>query len=137
MIIKTNIFDDSNMIENFIQDNDLSDCNIFEEYFESNNEPIINTVNNCQYDNIGYCDLQVGDIIDIEYIPNSQKYIPYYENNNTYGRVFYLHGFNGLLYHDSYDNGILTRYIDSIEKEYCSYYGDTFGYGFFIRRYYN
>lgn len=132
------IFDNKDLIKKFCEFNNLEYNDyqsIFSKYFLQNTCNYYFPNNNCNYSSIDFNNLKINDDIVVNYLPYSQKYLDYYEDKNTYGKVFFLdkENYNGLIYYDKKDtNNIITRYINSIEKEYCSYYGDTPGYCTFI-----
>ena len=82
---------------------------------------------------IGLKDLKIGDEIYVQYLPMSQKYIDYYDEQNICGKVFFIDVDNddAFLFVDS-DSEDVSRKIMSINREYCSYYGDTRGYAIMI-----
>lgn len=131
------IFDNCNLIKNFcklhnIQENDYN--NIFENYFKYNDLPLylMNMEQNNEY--IDFKMLNIGDNIIVNCMPYSQKYLEYYESKEVKGKIFYLDtkNCNGLIYYDIIINNKIIRHINSIEKEYCSYFGDSPGYTMFI-----
>jgi hypothetical protein len=76
-------------------------------------------------------ELKVGDIVKLQFTPNSQKYIEYYEEQNVMGRVFFIDVENddALIYYDkTNENGEQVRVILSFNRPYCSYFGTARGY---------
>ena len=73
-------------------------------------------------------ELKVGDIVRIEYIPASQKYIDYY--TDIIGQVIYIDVDNDDMLIANISGDTTTIY--SMEREHCSYYGDTRGYDYVI-----
>jgi len=132
MKIVIDIFDEKDFIYNFIKDYKLpySDIylDIFKNFFEQNELEKFNLPKNYTLQSSDFDNVLINDIINISYMPYSQKYVDLYEN--TVGKVFYLSKINnnGLIYYDIEDNGNIIRIIKSFKKEYCSYYGDTPGY---------
>lgn len=73
-----------------------------------------------------FSDVKIGDEIYVNYVPDSQKYLSYYEKLKIGGKVFYkdTESDNMLLYF--FDDNIL--HIKSLERVHCSYYGSSRGY---------
>lgn len=71
-----------------------------------------------------------GDIINLTYTPNSQKYIEYYDAYTCTGRVIFIDNKNDNLFIvvDT-DTGYI---IKTLEREGCHYFGMTRGYGYLI-----
>lgn len=132
------IFDNENLIDNFIDDHQLdlnSDLNLlFNEYFSENKCANYNLPNKYSSKLINIDEININDTIYVSYLPCSQKYLDYYEN--TIGKVFYFNKKlqNGLVYYDTVADDKPIRYVKSIQKEYCSYYGDTPGYCLCIKK---
>jgi hypothetical protein len=82
--------------------------------------------------------IAINDIILLEYIPYSQKYIDFYCEQKIGGVVFFvdIQNNNALLYYDTYVESAneYIRMICSLEREYCSFYGDTRGYDYIIHK---
>lgn len=67
--------------------------------------------------------IKVGDNIEIEYYPNSQKYIDYCNEQKKYGKVLFIDNdnFDIILY-----NNVSTKfYIKSLDIPNLSYFGDS------------
>jgi len=77
-------------------------------------------------------DLKIGDIINVEYLPFSQRNIDYYNNEKIIGKVFHIVDGDILVYYDDEKLGI--RNIKSIIRTYCGYY-DERGYDIVIKKY--
>lgn len=107
-------------------------------YFTKNKHKLLLCPNNKETVRINHQTIKVGDDIDVSYIPCSQKFIDHYNEKSFTGRVFYVdHSKCGiaLVYYDEIVDGKITRYVKSVETEYCSYFGDTRGYDIIIDRY--
>ncbi|ARF08787.1 hypothetical protein Catovirus_1_837 [Catovirus CTV1] len=130
--MEIDIFDNNNMIQKFCEKFGISEeknyVDIFTEYFKKNYQMTQQFSENGKIVRIEIEKLNIGDNVIIKYLPYSQKYINYYDTKDVKGKVFFLDDINGLLYYDIKKNNEITRVINSIEKEYCSYYGDTSGY---------
>jgi len=74
-------------------------------------------------------ELRIGHEVCVRYMPMSQKYIDYYDEQNICGKVIFIDTENddALLILDT-DDEHRTRKIMSINREYCSYYGISRGY---------
>lgn len=72
--------------------------------------------------------IEIGDIVLVKYSPYSQSYIDEYDNQKFIGRVFYIDIENddALLYFDCEGK----RTIKSLERDHCSYYGESRGYDY-------
>ena len=97
-------------------------------------DPTGEILNTMELINISFSEIKIGDIIKVSYLPYSQKYIEQY--NEQIGRIFFVdyESNNALLYVDKFDEftNTYTRLISSVEKNYCSYLGDTRGYDIFF-----
>ena len=81
--------------------------------------------------------LKVGHVVKLQFTPNSQKYIEYYEEQNVMGRIFFIDVENddGLIYYDkTNENGEHVRVILSFNRPYCSYFGTSKGYDHVISK---
>ncbi len=81
--------------------------------------------------------LKCGHIVKLDFIPNSQDYIDYYEEQNVIGRVFFIDVENddALVYHDKInENGEHVRVVKSFNRPYCSYFGTTRGYDYIVSK---
>jgi hypothetical protein len=82
--------------------------------------------------------IKIGDIVKLEFIPQSQKYISYYSEQNVCGRIIFIDEENddALIYRDMFDrkNNKNIRTVQSFNREYCSYYGTTRGYDHIVRK---
>jgi hypothetical protein len=78
-------------------------------------------------------ELKIGHEVYVQYMPMSQKYIDYYDEQNVCGKVIFIDVENddALLIFDSGGEHV-TRRIMSINRDYCSYYGDSRGYSISI-----
>ena len=119
----------------------------FKTKFDNNEEK--NNTNNAQYDitddiydNIKMpdrlCDLQIGDIVEISYMPYSQKYLDYDIYQSFIGKILYIdeeHD-DALLYHDIYNRKTkkYDRVVLSLDRPGCSYFGDSKGYDYMIKK---
>jgi len=74
----------------------------------------------------------IGDIINITYIPQSQKYIEYYEQENFSGKVIFIDVVNDNMFLLAKINGVDT--VKSLERESCHYLGMARGYSFNINK---
>lgn len=76
--------------------------------------------------------IKINDVIHVKYIPCSQKYIDYYDQQDIKGRVVYIDKENddAILYHDisvfdvDTNEKTIHTYIMSIKRQGCGYYGD-------------
>lgn len=76
--------------------------------------------------------ISVGDKIRVEYIPNSQTYINYYENKGFEGTVIFIDPYtHNMFCFIETNEGIIIR---TLETEGCHYYGLTKGYDTIITR---
>lgn len=141
MYFEFDIFDNCNLINNFVSSNDIIGNNyqdIFTDFFKKYYWPLYyHTNNNINFAICDFDSLKIKDIIDITYIPYSQKYLDYYNTKSTYGKIFFLDEKerNGLIYHDTIINNKYVRRINSIAKEFCNYYGNSPGYDLYIKKY--
>lgn len=81
--------------------------------------------------------LKIGNVVKLQFIPNSQKYIDYYEEQNVIGRVFFIDVENddALIYYDkTNENGENVRVVLSFNRPYCSYFGTSRGYDHIISK---
>lgn len=116
---------------------DASYEEIFAGYFETFEFPIFEITKSMLKDDIKYIafsDIKLGDNVIINYMPFSQKYIEYYDEQKVYGKVFFIDNDANdvLMYHDTKDGETITRHITSAERLFCSYYGDTRGYDYCV-----
>ena len=133
MNFEFDIFDNNNLVKKFARDHNIKYIDyeqIFREYFNKHTFPQFQVQNNYSTISTNIDLLSIGDKIKVSYLPYSQKYIDYYQT--IYGKIFYLdiENNNGLVYRDENNKKI----ISSIEKEYCSYFGDTPGYCIYIEK---
>lgn len=75
--------------------------------------------------------VKLGDTVNVSYIPASQRYIDHYEELSFTGTIFFVDNEhdNMFLFFENEDNEIEVR---SLEVEWCSYYGTSRGYDYFI-----
>ena len=74
----------------------------------------------------------IGDVVNITYIPQSQKYIEYYEQENFCGKIIFIDAENDNMFLLANINGIDT--VKSLERESCHYLGMARGYSFSIKK---
>lgn len=128
------ICDTGNMMYKFCDKYNMGDLEdyqtifsiFFDKFYDAKNDKLNHISGN-------YCelkDLVVGDYIRVQYVCYSLKYADCYRD--VEGHIIYIDDRkkNGLIYFDI--DGV--RNISSIEKEYCSYYGDTPGYCCYISK---
>jgi hypothetical protein len=113
---KTNIFDD------------LFDYNRYEKTYMNkdmfnNNTPVYDITSSL-----------IGRTIFVVYYPYSQKYIEYYDEQEVMGKIFFVDEINKdiFMYYDKIVDDNSVRVIKSLNRDYCSYYGDVRGYDFSI-----
>lgn len=117
---------------------------------ESNNHNLlkhISKVNNFKTTKLSYLDnhkldnkfskisdLKIGDTVEISFVPFSQKYLDYYENEKFRGRIFYINNeFDDMLLY--YDNDDSKRIIKSVYVDGCSYgFDNSLGYFLSIKK---
>ena len=110
---------------------------IFEELLNIEKYPLMCNLKNIksQKNSIPLSSINIGDIISLEFMPYSQKYIDFYDQNIG-GKVFFIDvkNDNAFMYYDTYRKSKKKhiRTICSIERDWCSYFGDSRGYAFFI-----
>lgn len=135
------ICDHNTLIKNFAEKYNLEGDTydkIFEDYFKKNTEEEFSHFDfekaNKEVTSISL--LEKNDIIVINYISYSQKYISDYPA--IFGKVLYSNELcdNALVYIDKMRDGIMTRYIYSIDRDYCSYFGNFRGFDFYIYKYF-
>lgn len=129
------ICDTTNMMYKFCDEYNMKGLMDYQEIFKIFFDKYYAIDNNIQKKNISgnyyeIKDLQQNNYIRVQYITYSQICTDFY--NDIEGTVIYIDDTkkNGLIYNDI--NGV--RYINSIEKDYCSYYGNTPGYCVFISK---
>lgn len=132
-------------------DKKLNDNKIFDAFIakivDSKNEPYITLKKSlskitssitmkkeCKHEyNMFLKNINIGDIVNVIYTPDSQKDIAYYITQTIVGNVIYIDTENDdMLLLENNNDGIYTIY--SMEREHCSYYGDTRGYMYSITR---
>lgn len=103
---------------------------IFSIFFDKYYDTKINKPENISRKYCDIKDISIGDYIHVQYICYSQRHNDSYENIE--GHVIYVddNKKNGLIYSEA--DGV--RNINSIEKDYCSYYGNTPGYCCYITK---
>lgn len=133
------IFDNTGkLINNFAKEYGLkledNMADSFENFFEANKFSIFEKPEKYLAEGCEFNILKIDDVVNIYYLPYSQKYLDHYKS--VVGRIIYLDSSsqNGILYYDIQTNEGIVRHINSFEREYCSYYGDTRGYCIFIER---
>jgi hypothetical protein len=81
--------------------------------------------------------LSIGDQIMVSYMPYSQRYIEHYNNETVTGKVFFVDNENddAFVVLDCTDNnGKHIRYVKSINKWGCGYFGNSRGYDMHIEK---
>lgn len=145
-MLRFDIYSEDKVLTKFYNEHQI---NVTEENlrdFSTNFSPLIEKLNlkstpmNKDYKQkyISINNLKIGDVVKLSFIPKSQKYIEYYEEQNVSGRVFFIDKENddAFLYRDEIDleSGQHIRIIQSFNREYCSYYGTTRGYSHLIHK---
>jgi hypothetical protein len=73
----------------------------------------------------------IGDIVKVSYIPESQKYIDYYQEQAFVGRIIFVDNENDNAFFVTMDEPH-TITIKSLLREGCHYFGMTLGYSYHI-----
>ena len=80
---------------------------------------------------VNLSNIQIGDMVEISYLPYSQKYIDHYENEKIRGRVFFVSNDDALVYCDTREG----RIVKSLYVDGCSYgFHDSLGYDLCINK---
>jgi hypothetical protein len=74
---------------------------------------------------------KIGQSILVTFMPLSQKYIEYYDTQKISGMVYYIDCENNDMLIVKHSKDTIT--VHSLEREYCSYYGDTPSYMYDIK----
>ena len=76
----------------------------------------------------------LNKIVKVKYFPYSQKYIDYYDYQLVMGKIFFVDeiGMDAFMYYDKIVNNKNIRVITSLNRDYCSYFGDSRGYDIII-----
>lgn len=74
--------------------------------------------------------IKIGDVLRVAYVPFSQRFIEYYESQNVMGYVFYVNMLldNMFMFYVKHEDDKKILVITSLERESCSYLGDSRGY---------
>lgn len=142
MILNIDIQVSYKTIEKYLSTNKCVRDNMFEKMLNIKQYPnciLQNDIfNNSQHKFVTLNEIQIGDIVKLTYIPDSQQYIELFCEYEYIGCVFFIdyENDNAFLYIDKYDKStnIITRVVFSAEKNYCSYYGITRGYSIFFQK---
>ena len=82
-------------------------------------------------------EVKLGDIVIVHYTPYSQKYLDHYNEQDVRGKIVYIDIENDdlIVYRDEKTGyNTYTRIVKSLNRDYCSYFGDTRGYDYFIQK---
>lgn len=117
--------------------NESFNSDLNEHIFKSENLKLLSAdfLTKCVFSD-DYCslsDLQIGDIVEISYLPYSQKYLDYYQEKKFIGKVFYLNDdkSDALIYFDEQRG----RIIKSVYADGCSYgFSNDLGYDLYIKK---
>jgi len=94
------------------------------EKYDYENIKINEYISNNNKKEISIDELKIDDIIKIEFIPDSQKYI--YDLYPKFGKIISINNDNNIII-KNLDNNFENLLHDSV-----SYYGDSLGYSFII-----
>lgn len=128
------ICDTGNMMNKFCDKYDMGDIDDYQKIFSIFFDEIYDRKNNKPNKILGnYCelkDISIGDYVRVQYICYSQTYSDFYQDIEGYVIHIDDKKNNGLIYNNI--NNIIC--VNSIVKEYCSYYGETPGYCCYISK---
>lgn len=82
-------------------------------------------------------DYKIGDIVNVTYTPESQKYIEYYQEQAFTGRIIFIDDKNDNAFLMSINNEKNHVIVKSLTREGCHYLGMTPGYSYFIEYIYS
>jgi len=135
MYIKTSLNCTSQFWNKFIQatnlKNDENEEIVFANYFNKYTSELIPKIKQSDVDVIiigSEKDIKLNDIVDVVYLPYSQKYMEYCDSQAACGKIFYIdeENGNGLMYYDDINSS--TRFVKTIEIGNLSFSGLSKGY---------
>jgi len=115
--------------QHFVTNNDKQDEN---KYTYDDSEEDQTYTQYTQYTPLSY--FKVGDIVTVIYTPYSQKHIDFYEEQHIRGIIVYIDNENddAIIIKRNKSDGMYI--VQSLKRLFCSYYGNTKGYDYFIAK---